>query len=216
MILIGQYDSPFVRRVGVALKVYGFVFEHRPWSTFGDAEQVAAYNPLRRVPTLVLDDGEVLIESAAILDALDELAGPERALTPRSGPQRRRAMKVCALASGAADKAVSLVYEKAVHGRTTPMWEQRCEAQIRAVLDLLETDRAAHSAPWWMGAEMGHADIIVAAVLRFIGEAHGGRFQIAGWPALAAHSIQCEAMELFASTSQRFIGPAEAMAGDNT
>lgn len=216
MILIGQYDSPFVRRVAIALKVYGFAFEHRPWSTFGDADRVAEFNPLRRVPTLVLDDDEVLIESGAILDALDEMAGPERAMIPRSGPQRRRALKVCALASGAADKAVSLVYERAVHGRVTPLWEARCEAQIRAVLDLLEIDRAAHAAPWWMGAEMGHADVMVAAMLRFVGEAHAGRFQIAGWPALAAHSARCEALPLFAETSQRFIGPAEAMGGEPT
>jgi len=68
MILIGQYDSPFVRRVAIALRLYGIAFEHRPWSTFGDAEKIAPYNPLRRVPTLVLDSGEALIESAMILD----------------------------------------------------------------------------------------------------------------------------------------------------
>ena len=54
MILIGQFDSPFVRRVAITMRLYGIVFEHRPWSTFGDAERIAAYNPLRRVPTLVL------------------------------------------------------------------------------------------------------------------------------------------------------------------
>ena len=88
MILIGQYDSPFVRRVAIALRLYGLAFEHRPWSTFGDADKIAAFNPLRRVPTLVLDDGEVLIESAAILDYLDELVGPAKAMIAR---QRRRA-----------------------------------------------------------------------------------------------------------------------------
>ena len=82
MILIGQYDSPFVRRVGIAMRLYGIPFEHRPWSTFGDGDKVATFNPLRRVPTLVLDDGEVLIESGAILDHLDETIGPERALIP--------------------------------------------------------------------------------------------------------------------------------------
>ena len=75
MILIGQYDSPFVRRVGIALTWYGLDFEHRPWSTFGDREKIAPYNPLRRVPTLVLDDGSVIIESACMLDWLDEQAG---------------------------------------------------------------------------------------------------------------------------------------------
>src|SRR6187397_2145144 len=73
MILIGQYDSPFVRRVALALRFYGLPFEQRPWSTFGDADKLAAFNPLRRVPTLLLDGGEVLIESTAMLDYLDEL-----------------------------------------------------------------------------------------------------------------------------------------------
>ena len=74
MILIGQFDSPFVRRVAIAMRLYGLSFEHKPWSVFGDAEKIAAYNPLMRVPTLVLDNGEVVIESHAILDALDQLA----------------------------------------------------------------------------------------------------------------------------------------------
>ncbi|MET0575043.1 MAG: glutathione S-transferase N-terminal domain-containing protein, partial [Mesorhizobium sp.] len=42
MILIGQYDSPFVRRVGIALTLYGLPFEQRPWSSFGDAEKLRA------------------------------------------------------------------------------------------------------------------------------------------------------------------------------
>jgi glutathione S-transferase len=91
MILIGQYDSPFVRRVAIALRLYGLPFEHRPWSTFGDADKIAPYNPLRRVPTLVLDGGEALIESTAILDYLDELVGPVKAMIAERGPARRHA-----------------------------------------------------------------------------------------------------------------------------
>ena len=82
MFLIGQFDSPFVRRVAIALRLYGVAFAHKPWSTFGDADLIAPYNPLRRVPTLVLDDGEALIDSHMILDYLDELAGPDRAMLP--------------------------------------------------------------------------------------------------------------------------------------
>src|SRR3954447_21946804 len=108
MILIGQYDSPFVRRVALALRFYDLPFEHRPWSTFGDADKIAPYNPLRRVPTLLLDDGEGLIESMAILDHLDERIGPSRAMIAENGPHRREALKIGALATGLGDKAVSL------------------------------------------------------------------------------------------------------------
>ncbi|HHV70750.1 MAG TPA: glutathione S-transferase family protein, partial [Ochrobactrum intermedium] len=80
MILIGQYDSPFVRRVAIAMRLYGLPFEHKPWSTFGDRDRLAEFNPLSRVPTLVLDDGEVVIESAAILDYLDEIANGKHPL----------------------------------------------------------------------------------------------------------------------------------------
>ena len=73
MILIGQYDSPFVRRVGIALTLYGLPFRQEPWSVFGDADRIRPLNPLTRVPTLVLDDGESLIDSHMILDHLDSL-----------------------------------------------------------------------------------------------------------------------------------------------
>ena len=95
MILIGQYDSPFVRRVAIALHLYGIRYEHRPWSTFGDADRIAAFNPLRRVPTLVLNNGESLVESGAILDYLDERVGPDRAMIADRGDARRHDLKVC-------------------------------------------------------------------------------------------------------------------------
>jgi len=64
--LIGQYDSPFVRRVASAMTLYEMPFEHRVWSVFRDAEKIVAFNSLRGKPTLVLPSGEVLVESAAI------------------------------------------------------------------------------------------------------------------------------------------------------
>jgi glutathione S-transferase len=204
MILIGQYDSPFVRRVGVAMTLYGFAFEQRPWSVWADAEKIAAYNPLRRVPTLVLDDGEVLIESTIILDALDEMAGPERALLPRSGSERRDALHVCALATGMADKAVSLFYERLLHPEPSQTWTSRCTSQIGDVLDALEADRAARPGPHWLGERLTHADIAAACALRFVGEAHTGTIDLARWPALAAHAEGCEAMAAFQTIAQPF------------
>jgi glutathione S-transferase len=207
MILIGQYDSPFVRRVAVALRLYGLAYDHWPWSTFGDAEKLAEYNPLRRVPTLVLDDGEVLIESASILDSLDEQAGPDRRLIPQSGAARRAALKVCALASGLCDKMVSLVYERILHEAVSEVWAARCEAQIRGVLDALEADRARVPGRFWFGGEPGHADIAVACALRFLAEAHPAIHAVGAWPGLAEHSARCEAMDAFRGVVQAFIPP---------
>src|SRR6185312_7056720 len=162
MLLIGQYDSPFVRRVAIALRLYGFAFEHRPWSTFGDADTIAPYNPVRRVPTLVLDNGEALIESTAILDYLDELVGPDRAMIAERGPVRRHHLKICALGSGLADKAVSLVYERVLRKDQLKLWVERCEAQIGGVLAVLEKERAAVKTPYLYGERIGHSDIAVA------------------------------------------------------
>jgi Glutathione S-transferase len=208
VILIGQYDSPFVRRVGIALRLYGLAFEHRPWSVFGDAEKVAQFNPLRRVPTLVLDDGEALIESGAILDYLDELAGPSRALIAESGPDRRRALKVCALATGLADKAVSLIYERVLHAQTSDSWIVRCTGQIGAVLDVLEQDRAGRPGPWWFGDSIGHADIAVACALRFLHDGHPALVQEERWPQLASHLSRCESLEPFQEIAQPFLPPS--------
>ena len=177
MILIGQFDSPFVRRVAIAMRLYGIAFEHKPWSTFGDADKIAPFNPLRRVPTLVLDDGEALIESAMILDYLDDRVGPEKAMIARGGETRRRHLRICALAMGLGDKGVSLLYERVLRKeKQLDLWVERCKSQIAGVLEVLEKERAAVKTPYWSGENIGHADIAVACVLRFTGEAHPALF----------------------------------------
>jgi glutathione S-transferase len=203
MILIGQYDSPFVRRVAVALQVYQMEYEHRPWSVFGDADALAQFNPLRRVPTLVCDDGTALVESSAILDWLDEQAGRDETLIAASGVERRAALRICAFASGLADKAVSLVYERVIHQRATPVWVERCRAQVGGVLDVLEAARDGRS-PWWFGERLNHADIMVGCAVRFLREAHPDVFDAARWPLLAAHAEACEALPQFQAVVQPF------------
>jgi glutathione S-transferase len=208
MILIGQYDSPFVRRVAIAMRLYGLAFEHRPWSTFGDADKIEPFNPLRRVPTLVLADGEALIESTIILDYLDEVAGPDKAMIAPRGPERRHALKICALATGLADKAVSLLYERVLRkDHQSKVWVERCEAQIGGVLDVLEKERAGVASPFWSGVKIGHADIAVACVLRFTSEAHPRLIDDSRHPALADHAARCEAMPVFKDIVQPLIAP---------
>lgn len=206
MILIGQYDSPFVRRVAIALRLYGRAFEHRPWSTFGDADKIAPFNPLRRVPTLVRDDGVVLIESSAILDWLDEQAGAA-ALLPRAGEPRRAQLHACALGQGLAEKSVALLYERVLHAQTSDVWTTRCRAQILDTLAALEKSCGANGGDFWFGGTMGHADIMAACALRFLREAHAGLFDPASFPALAALAARCEASEPFRDIVQPLVPP---------
>jgi glutathione S-transferase len=209
MILIGQYDSPFARRVAIALALYGYAFEHRPWSTFGDADKIAPFNPLRRVPTLVLGDGTVLIESAYILDYLDEQVGPAKALLAASGPARQQALYQIALATGLGDKAVSLIYEKILHAEASDVWLRRCHTQIAAVLDVLEGERAKAKTPWLAGDSLLHADIALGCALRFVREAHADIIDMKDWPALLAHSEACEALAVFTAHAQTFNPPSK-------
>lgn len=207
MLLIGQYDSPFVRRVAIALRLYGLAFEHRPWSTFGDADRIAPYNPLRRVPTLVLDDGEALIESTIILDYLDERVGPDKAMLPQAGAERRKHLRICALACGLGDKAVSLLYERVLRKEQLALWVERCQAQILDVLGVLEVERAKVTTPYWLGDRIGHADVAVACVVRFTREAHPQLFDAARYPALSAHADRCEALAPFQEIVQPLAPP---------
>ena len=172
MILIGQYDSPYVRRVAITLKTYGLAYEHRPWSVWGDADKIAAHNPLRRVPTLLLPDGLALVETYAIIDAVDEMVPAERALLPRGGPIRRDGMRIVALASGLADKAASLMYEPMFRAQPSESWMARCRRQIVDTLGVLEADRATRRSPYWLGSSLSHADVAFACALRFTREAH--------------------------------------------
>src|SRR5262249_40610606 len=108
-----------------------------------------------------------------------------------------------------AEKAVSLSYEKSLHKATaSEVWTDRCRTQISGGLAALEPDRAARKTDYWFGASIGHADIAVAAALRFIDDAHPGVVTMADFPALAAHAKRCEALPVFRQIEQRFVPPA--------
>jgi glutathione S-transferase len=197
MILIGQYDSPFVRRVAIALHHYGLAFEHRPWSVWGNAAQIAQYNPLRRVPTLLLDDGCALVETFAILDSIDELVPAERTLVPRSGTARRDILRIAALAGGVADKAVTLLYSALDLMQPSPMWSERCRTQIVESLAFLEAEHGARKSSYWFGETLSHADIALACSYRFTSEAHPGLITPDRLPNLSEHADRCEALPEF-------------------
>lgn len=139
MQLIGRTMSPFVRRVAVTLNLYGVAFESLPLSTMSDGAAIRQSNPLGRVPALILDDGEVLVDSSAMLDHLDEQAGAA-ALIPRSGAERRLVMRAVMLGLGTTEKGVAAYYEgkRRPEGLSWPEGLAGLEAQTQAGFAALE------------------------------------------------------------------------------
>jgi glutathione S-transferase len=216
MMLIGMFDSPFVRRVAVSMKVLGIEFEHRDWSVGRDFELIRQYNPLGRVPTLVLPDGLALIESNAILDFLDERAGPDLALLPRSGTDRRNALRIMAVATGAAEKGVTQLYEtvfRPPEKRYQP-WTERCATQMHAALaelDRLCRDRfsKAGAGDWLLGGRLTQADITATCVYTFLVDALSINRDGVAYPSLATIAARCEALAEFRAVKAEWFPPGE-------
>jgi glutathione S-transferase len=168
MILVGQYDSFYTRRCAVALHLLGIPFERNTLSGFADAEEMRRINPLGRIPSLILDDGEVVIDSAAILDHLDSLVAPERRLLPPSGRERRLAWRIVALATGCVDKGGAIVYERALRPpeKWHEPWLDRCRTQVDSGLAALE---AATGEAWYAGDRPLQPDITVACMFDYLG-----------------------------------------------
>jgi len=209
MILIGMFDSPFVRRVAVTLNLLAIPFEHRNWSVGKDFDRIREFNPLGRVPTLVLDDGESLIESAAILDYLDDLVGPARALLPPTGRDRRQALRIMSIAVGAAEKGVLQVYESAFRPeekRHEP-WVDRCRVQTHGALAELERMAAGRADGWLIGGRMTQADITASCVFTFLCDAVGAG-AAGAYPGLAGLTGRCERLPEFRASKLAFDPPS--------
>lgn len=208
MILVGMFDSPFVRRVAVSARLLGFSFEHRNWSVGKDAEQIKQYNPQGRVPVLVLDDGEVLVESSAILDYLDEQAGAERALLPSRGVERRKALQLVAMATACVDKGILLAYEqifRPVDKRHAP-WQERCRGQMNAAMASLNLACTKISQGQWLtGSRLMQPDITLTCVATYLSDAVG--LELAKFPAALGHIQRCEALPEFREFYVPFSAP---------
>jgi glutathione S-transferase len=210
VILIGMFDSPFVRRVAISMKLLGMPFEHRNWSVGRDFEQIRKFNPLGRVPTVVLPGGEALMESGAILDFLDDEAGPERALVPRTGKDRRTALRIMAVATGAAEKGIAQIYEnvfRPAEKRHAP-WVERCQSQMHAGLAELDRVALARNSNWLIGERMTQADITATCAYTFLGDALTIDRSGVVYSGLATLAARCEALPEFKCIRAEFFSPA--------
>lgn len=201
LILYGRMLSPFARRVAIWCRLQGREYESRPLMVNGpDFEELKKINPLGRVPALVIDGGEVLIETSAITDWLDDTAPDGLRLVPATGPARREVLQGVAYANSAVEKAVSLVYDKNRRPKELHWgeWIERLEGQITAALAVLESKAPAEG---WLGGDRPNAADVTFVIAHDFVMATNPYLVEGKFPRLAALSAMAADVEAFKATA---------------
>lgn len=188
MELIGMLDSPYVRRVAIALQCLGLRFTHRSISVFRGIAEFSRINPVVKAPTLVCDDGTVLMDSTLILQYAEGLAG--RRL---SQPADARSIRLVGLALAACEKSVQIVYEHHVRPpeKLHEPWLARVTEQMRTAYRLLDLE--LHGRPH----QLDDAGLSAATVWFFSQQMHPELVPADAHPSLAALSAWAEARPEF-------------------
>ncbi|WP_235871600.1 glutathione S-transferase [Pseudoxanthomonas winnipegensis] len=200
MQLIGLLDSPYVRRVAISFSLQGLRFDHQPLSVFSTFDAFAAINPIVKAPTLVNDDGTVLIDSGLILDLGERLAAPDLRLIPSGMDAYVRSQRVIGLALAACEKTVQIVYERKLRPaeKQHQPWVDRVQGQLVAAYRLLEAE-VARANPWLFDGRPLQADVTSAVAFRFSREMLPGIIDAEAYPALSRLSAHAEATEAFSA-----------------
>lgn len=197
MKLIGMLDSPYVRRTAISLRLLGVDFDHQPLSVFSAFDEFKAINPVVKAPTLVLDDGTVLMDSTLIIDYAEHASG--RTLMPDSLAQRRHATAVIGLALAACEKTVQIVYERNLRPaqKQHEPWVARVQGQLDAAYATLETALHKTWTPTLPLKKVGQFAVTAAVAWRFTQALLPGAIQARNHPGLAQLSAQAEALPVF-------------------
>lgn len=199
MILVGRYRSPFTRRVAISMQLLGIAYEHRPYTTWRNLKEVRAVNPVGRVPALVLDSGETLFDSAAILDYLDRWVEPKRSLVPADEPQRREVLRVVACAIGVLEKVVAALYERTMrpNAKIHLPWIRHNEAQAQSGLAWLA---GLQQRPFLAGASLTQADISTVVMYDFTRIVNRDLIPEGKYPGLDELTHRCTGLPAFRDT----------------
>ncbi|MHC8353712.1 glutathione S-transferase [Pseudomonas sp. LB3P81] len=200
MKLIGMLDSPYVRRVAISAKRLGIDLDHQSVSVFRHFEQFQQINPVVKAPTLVLDDGEVLIDSTLIIEYLEALAAPGKNLMPDELDQRLRSLRLIGLALAACEKSVQLYYERNLRPAEIQFepWVERVEGQLAAAYSALE--RELGQQPLKTDGSIDQDGITLAVAWSFTNLVVPDQVEAGAFPRIRAFTDYAEGLEAFVST----------------
>ena len=198
MRLVGMLDSPYVRRVAVSLQLLGLRFEHQSLSVFRTYEQFRQINPVVKAPSLVLDDGTVLMGLAVMLEYAEGLAGKRRSLMPQAESERRAAFRTIGLALAACEKSVQIYYERVTRPpeKAHVPWVERITGQVLAAYGQLEAQVVAHPLAA-DSATIDQAGVTTAVVWHFTQAMLPEVVAAGDCPVLRAYAARCEALPEF-------------------
>jgi glutathione S-transferase len=170
MKLVASLTSPYARKVRIVLaekKIEFDLVEEAPWS---EETSVPQYNPLGKVPVLVLDDGTTLFDSRVIVQYLDTVS-PVSRLIPETGRQRIAVKRWEALADGLCDAASAIVIERRRPAKQqSAEWIARQRGKVDRALAELGSDLGERS--WCNGEGYSLADIATGCALAYLDFRH--------------------------------------------
>jgi glutathione S-transferase len=192
MRLIGMLDSPFVRRTAVALDMLAVPFTHEAVSVFSTFEKFQGINPVVKAPTLILDDGTVLMDSSLILAYVESTLPPARSLWSSDSAARALEYRVVSLAMAGCEKCAQYIYEQNLRPRQFQFepWLARVAGQLQAAFAAIEAEVAAHAAAF--ARDRSHACIAAGIAWSFSQSMLAQLLPAASHPALGALSDRME------------------------
>jgi glutathione S-transferase len=191
-------DSPYVRRVAVTLRLLGLRFEHRSISVFRTFEQFRQINPVVKAPSLLCDDGEVLMDSTLIIEYAEVLAGGRRSLMPNTLAERQHVLRHVGLALVACEKSVAIIYERNLRPpeKLHEPWVSRVTGQLLSAYQLLETELTSRPATV-TSATINQAGVSIAVAWHFTQQTIPDVVAAAAFPVLQAFSETAEQLPEF-------------------
>lgn len=200
MQLIGMLDSPYVRRVAVSLQLLGLPFEHRSISVFRGFEQFREINPVVKAPSLVCDDGTVLMDSTLIIEYAESLAAPGRSLVAGTLVERQRILRLTGLALAACEKSVQIIYERELRpaDKQHAPWVSRVTGQVLAAYEALEAACRDHALAC-ESRTINQAGVSVAVAWHFTQMMMPEIVAASAFPALQGFSARAEKLVEFAA-----------------